>query len=69
MSKLRAALSPDSVDALLFLRQNKLLVSATSSQILQESEETSQYSLEDVLPEEIEEIEGWSESELSVVET
>ena len=35
----------------------------------QEDEETFQYSPEDVLPEEIEETEGWSESELTVVET
>ena len=33
------------------------------------SQETFQYSPEDVLPEEIEETEGWSGSELSVVKT
>ena len=33
------------------------------------SQETFQYSPEDVLLEKIEEIEGWSESELSVFET
>lgn len=68
VSKLRAALSPENVDALLFLRQNKSLLSTTSSQMSQETFQF-QYSPEDVLPEEIEEIEGWSESELSVVET
>ena len=44
VSKLRAALSPENIDA----------------------QENFQYSPEDILPEEIE---GWSESELSVVET
>ena len=33
------------------------------------SQETFQYSPEDVLPKVIEEIKGWSESKLSVVET
>jgi len=69
VSKLRAALSPENVDALLFLRQNKSLVSTTSGQVNNLSQQTTQYSPEDVLPEEIEEIEGCSESELSVVET
>ena len=59
-------MSPENVDSLLFLRQKKSLVSTTSSQMTQE---TFQYSPENILPEEIEEIEGWSESELSVVET
>ena len=59
VSKLRAALAPENVDALPFLRQNKSLVSTTSSQI---SQKCFQYSPEDILPEEIEEIEGWFES-------
>jgi len=69
VSKLRAALSPENIDALLFLRQNKSLVSTTSGQVNNLSHQTSQYSPEDVLLEEIEEIERSSESELSVVET
>ena len=51
VSKLRAALSPDNVHALLFLGKNKSLASTTSSQMLQE---TFQYSPKDILSEEIE---------------
>ena len=66
VSKVRAALSPETVEALLFLRPNKSLVSTTSSQMPQE---TFQNSPKDILSEEMEKIKGWSESELSVVET
>ena len=59
-------MTPENVDALPFLKQNKSLVSTTSSQM---SQKNFQYSPEDILLEEIEEIKGWFESYLSVVKT
>jgi len=57
VSKLRASLSPENVDALLFLRQNIELTKP--GQITQ----VAKYSPEVVLPEEIDEVLEYSESE------
>ena len=59
VSKLRASLSPENVDALLFLRQNTELLKPGQS----DEATTLKYFPEVVLPEEIEEGEGFSQSD------
>ena len=63
VSKLRASLSPENVDALLFLRQNaELIKPGHSDQVT-----TLKYCPEEVLPEEIEEAGGYSHSESEAI--
>ena len=63
VSKLRASLSPENVDALLFLRQNaELIKPGHSDQVT-----TLKYCPEEVLPEEIQEAGGYSHSESEAI--